>query len=337
VLRDGIIFDIKELQENKRISEMSLSQITIVSLEQLVSKHHQYRKFKSLFNFKAAEHELRKVESDAPYKGYGVSRVFKCLLLQFMEDISDRELERYLSDSNAAKWFCDFELQESTPDHTVFSKVRKKIGTNLLSKIFAIFRDQLRSQGYMSEVFTFVDASHLISKAKLWEERDKARKQKFEKLNNEVLPKVARDKQARIGCKGGSKFWYGYKKHVSVDIQSGLINKVAVTPANVTDAQGFKHVCPSSGASYADKGYCTAPATNAARAKGVHLAAIKKNNMRGKNFDLDRYYTKIRSPFERVFSQDNKRLRYVGIAKNQFSEFMNAICFNLKRLIVLTA
>jgi transposase, IS5 family len=73
-----------------------------------------------------------------------------------------------------------------------------------------------------------------------------------------------------------------------MDIQSGLINKVAVTPANVTDVQGFKHVCLSNGASYADKGYCAAPAKNAARAKGVHLAAIKKNNMIGKNFDLDK-------------------------------------------------
>jgi transposase, IS5 family len=89
----------------------------------------------------------------------------------------------------------------------------------------------------MSEVFTFVDASHLISKANLWEERDEARKQKYEKLNNEVLPEVAHDKQAKIGCKGGSKFWYGYKKHVSVDMQSGLINKIAVTPANITDAK----------------------------------------------------------------------------------------------------
>jgi IS5 family transposase len=67
----------------------------------------------------------------------------------------------------------------------------------------------------------------------------------------------------------------------------------------------------------------------------VHLCAIKKNNMRDKNFDLDRYYTFIRSPFERVFSQANKRLRYIGIAKNQFAEFMNAICFNLKRLTVI--
>src|SRR5215469_13355187 len=88
------------------------------------------------------------------------------------------ELERYLSDSNAAKWFCDFDLTEATPDYSVFSKVRTKIGTNMLSKIFRLFREQLRSKGYMSEVFTFVDASHLISKANLWEERDEARKQR---------------------------------------------------------------------------------------------------------------------------------------------------------------
>ena len=314
---------------------MSLNQITMVSLEELVSQKHQYRKFKGLFNFKEIEDELKSIESKANYKGYGVDRLFKCLLLQFMEDLSDRELERYLGDSTAAKWFCDFSLTEPTPDHTVFSKMRTKIGASKLSKIFGIFRDQLRTKGYMSEVFTFVDASHLISKANLWIERDEARKQKYEKLNNETLPKVAHDKQARIGCKGGNKFWYGYKKHVSVDMQSGLINKVAITPANITDAQGFKRVCPNQGAVYADKGYCTLPAKLAAIAKGVHLGAIKKNNMKDKNFDLDKYYTRIRSPFERVFSQDNKRVRYAGIAKNQFATFMNAICFNLKRLCVL--
>ena len=316
---------------------MSATQMTIISLEELVAKEHQYRKFKELFDFSIVDKELADIESPANYKGYGVARIFKCLLLQFMEDLSDRELERYLSDSNAAKWFCEFNLTENSPDHTVFSKIRPKIGTEKLAQIFALFRDQLKAQGYMSEVFTFVDASHLISKANLRQERDEARQKKYEKLNNEVLAKVAYDKQARIGCKGGNKFWYGYKKHVSVDIQSGLINKVAVTAANVTDAKGFKHVMPSQGAAYADKGYCTKPATQAARRKGVHLAAVKKNNMLEKDHNLDSYYTKIRAPFERVFSQDNKRVRYIGIAKNQFSEVMRAICFNLKRLCVITA
>ena len=105
-----------------------------------------------MFDFTAAAEELKSVESPANYKGYGVLRLFKCLLLQFMEDLSDRELERYLSDSNAAKWFCDFDLTEAIPDYSVFSKLRAKIGTNLLSKIFISFRDQLRSQGYIKQI-----------------------------------------------------------------------------------------------------------------------------------------------------------------------------------------
>ena len=254
-----------------------------------------------------------------------------------MEDISDRELERYIQENNAAKWFCNFGLTERTPDHSVFSRVRKRIGTNKLSQIFSLLKDQLKEQRLMSEVFTFVDASHLIAKANLWEERDAVIKKKYDKLNNETLPKVAKDKQAKIGCKGSNKYWYGYKTHKSVDMQSGLINKVAITPANVTDNKGFKHVCPNGGAAFADKGYCLEDSQRAAKIKNVHLVAIKKNNMKDKNKDLDRWVSKIRSPYERVFSKDNKRVRYVGIAKNQFAEFMKAICFNLRRVTVIKA
>jgi len=49
-------------------------------------------------------------------------------------------LERYLNDSNAAKWFSGFELMEKTPGCTVFCKRRQKIGTKKLSQIFALLR-----------------------------------------------------------------------------------------------------------------------------------------------------------------------------------------------------
>ena len=90
-----------------------------------------------------------------------------------------------------------------------------------------------------------MDTSHLIAKANLWEERDFAIKKKYDKLNNNSLAKVAKDKQVKISCKGLNKYWYGYKKHKSVDMQSGLINKVSVTQSNVTDNKGFKQVLRS--------------------------------------------------------------------------------------------
>lgn len=312
-----------------------MHQVEMISLNDLVPASHNYRQFVSIWQFKDIDEVLKKLEKDNPHKGYGLLRLFKCLLLQFMEDLSDRELQRYLQENNAAKWFCEFSLAEETPDYSVFSRMRKRLGTKCLSDIFASLRDQLKAQGLINEVFSFIDASHLISKANLWKERDDAIKKKYDKLNNDILPKVAADKQARIGCKGNAKYWYGYKKHASVDMQSGLINKVAITPANVTDAQGMKHVCPDSGGIYADKGYCTKPAVVAAAQKNCHLRAIKKNNMKDKNKEQDRWFSHLRSPYERVFSHQSKRVRYHGVAKNQFAEFMKAICFNLKRLLIL--
>ena len=132
---------------------------------------------------------------------------------------------------------------------------------------------------------------------------------------------------------GKKKFWYGFKKHVAVDMQSGMITKVAVTPANVTDADGVRHVLPKSGAVAGDKGYVGAIREMLRR--GLHPMVIKRKNMKDKNADLDRWITKLRCPYERTFSKQNKRVRYKGVVKNQGAEFMYAIAYNFRRLLAL--
>ena len=107
----------------------------MISLEELVPLTHQYRKFINVFNFAKICHHLKSAEKDTNYKGYGVERLFKCLLLQFLEDVSDRKLERLLQKNTAAKWFCSFGLCDQMPDFSVFSHARNRIGTNSLSKI----------------------------------------------------------------------------------------------------------------------------------------------------------------------------------------------------------
>ncbi|MFC1659827.1 transposase [Pseudomonadota bacterium] len=314
---------------------MSSHQIEMITLEELVSDNHIYRRFKESWDFSDIKTELEKIEINLDYIGFGIFRLFLCSLIQFTEDLSDREMEKYLTDCNSTKWFCGFSLIEKTPNYRVFTNTRRRIGTKRLSKIFNILRDQLKAKGYMNEIFTFIDASHLISKAALWKERDEAIKKKYEKFNNEVLPKFTKDKQANFGCKGGNKFWYGFKKHASVDMQSGMINKVAITQASTIDSKGMKHVVPSQGAVHADKGYCDINAKKVAAKRSLHLAAIKKNNMKDKNRDLDKWYSRLRAPYERIFSKTNHRVRYRGIEKNQFTAFMESIAHNLKRTIVL--
>lgn len=311
-------------------------QVEMVSLDQLVSSDHYYRKLRALVDFnKLLKPMERDLTSHLGPNGYGLTTLFCALLLQFTEDLSDRELERYLQENNAAKWFCGLGLSAKSPSFTLFGKFRKRIGTSRLSKCFQQVNKSLAGDGHLKNLFTFVDSSHLVAKNQLWEERDKAIAKKYDRLNNEVLPQVAVDKQARIGCKGKKKYWHGYKKHVSVDMQSGMIKKIAVTPANVPDGQALARVCPRQSSVYADKGYCGASAGEIMAQRACHNAAIKRNNMRDKDKRRDRWFSKLRAPYERVFTFLSQRCRYRGVVKNQFHMLIEALCFNLKRVISL--
>ena len=61
----------------------------MVTLDQLISSDHNYRKFKQLWNFEEIKNEIEKIETNnkSPYNGYGIFRLFLCLLIQFMEDL----------------------------------------------------------------------------------------------------------------------------------------------------------------------------------------------------------------------------------------------------------
>ncbi len=68
-----------------------------------------------------------------------------------------------------------------------------------------------------------------ISKVGFGKSVDKAIELKLESLDNKTLEKVSADKDAKFGAKSKDKIWYGYKQHTSVNMHSGMINKVAIT------------------------------------------------------------------------------------------------------------
>ena len=307
----------------------------LLSLDDLIPKDHPYRHLDQLLSFSKLSAPYQHLYSVRGPKARGVEFGLRALVLQFIEDLSDREMERYLQENNAGQWFCELALGEKAPDHSYFGDFRKRLGTTRLMDIFSHVRDSLKHMGLIREVFTFVDASQLVSKLTTWDGRDKAIKIGLEKFNNDTASKVAADKQARFGCKGNKKYWFGYKEHVSVDMQSGLINKVAATSAEVTDAEGVSHVCPKDGAVFGDKGYCVDPAKTTLKRKGCHDATIKKTNMKGKDRRKDGWLSAMRSPYERVFAHRNKRVRYRGLEKVQFQVGIRALAFNLKRVMAL--
>ena len=304
-------------------------------LNLVVSKDHPLRKVNALISFKSLAYLIKDCTSETGRHGFGLEVALRCLFLQFYFDLSDREMEREMRDSIAMRWFCSFEISTITPDHTFFSRMRKLIGTKRMGKVFRRINEKAKEAGMIGDVFSFADSSAIETKQTTWEERDKAKDNGDDDLNNKNIGNYSADKDARFGCKGKNKFWFGYKRHACADMRQGIITRLAVTPANVSDQEGFSRICPNGGMVFADKAYGLKPAQDVMKARGCHSGAILKNNMKEKNKYKDKWISKVRAPFEGIFSKDEDRARYRGIAKVQMQGFLDAIVHNVKRMVAV--
>ena len=385
--------------ENKQID------FTDEMLERLVIEQHPYRKIKKMINFEKLLKPLESLYASKGMPGEPIERGFKCLLIQYWENLSDRELERYVRENLPMRWFCGYKLDEGTPDHSYFGKLRTRIGVEKISELFNQIVKGLETRGYVGNIFHFVDASSLMSRINLWEARDRALADKEnqekddtgkKKLNNKNAYRYSSDPDARFGCKGKKNFWFGYKRHVRVDMRQGIITKVAVTSANVGDHRAFltENLCPKQGMVFLDKGtvavspfrgillkivilseakdlhencyfkrtfgdsspsvqndisgkngvcrhshkgYDTDEINTSITKIGCANAGIKKNNRANKNKYLDRWRSRVRMPYENVFRYQPKFTRYRKKRWVDFQVLMEAIAYNLKRLITIDA
>jgi transposase len=103
-----------------------------LNLNDLVADDHSYRRLDSLISFSKLSASFQSIYSDKGPKGRGVEFGVRALVLQFMEDLSDREMERYLQENNAGKWFCELSLSEQSPDHSYFGDFRKRLGDDVV-------------------------------------------------------------------------------------------------------------------------------------------------------------------------------------------------------------
>ena len=71
-----------------------------------VRKDHPYRKILDIIDLRKRCIPLQKHNRNPQAQhGYRIVPLFKALLLQFIEELSDRELPRFLEENNAAKYF----------------------------------------------------------------------------------------------------------------------------------------------------------------------------------------------------------------------------------------
>ena len=304
-------------------------------IEKIVKSNHAFRKLNQIIDFETLISPYRNLYSGIGAEGIDVVKGFKALLIQFWEDYSDREMEKVLEENVAVKWFCGFHLLEKTPDHSYFGRLRSRIGTEKIADIFNSVNQNLRDKGLFGDVFKFIDASSIVTKTALWKERDKAIADGEEKLNNSNVKNYAADKDARWGAKSKNNIWFGYKRHHNADMRYGLIDKLAVTPANAPDPNALEEIVTKNTMIFMDKIYDQRKSYQTLKANNCHSGIIMKNNNKAKNKYLDRWKSKTRMPFEGTFSKLRKRAKFRGQVKVLFQCFAEAICHNLKKAVII--
>ena len=299
----------------------------------IIDVHHPFKRINDIIDFSTLVAPMRATYSTMGAHGIDVEKGVRALLIQFWEDYSDRNMEKALRENLAVRWFCGFGLTDPTPDYSYFSKLRKRIGTKRIATMFKEINTTLETHGLFGNVFTFIDASTIITKATLWEERDRALADGEKKLNNSNVHKYAADSDAKWGAKSKNNIWFGHKRHCAVDMRYGLITKTAVTDASVPDFKVVKQILPNQGAVFMDKLYDTNFTNKLVQAYNCHVATVQKDTRTHRNKELNTWRSQTRMPFEHVFSKLNRRARYRGHAKVTMQSFMQAMVHNLKKAL----
>ncbi|MBI2092560.1 MAG: transposase, partial [Deltaproteobacteria bacterium] len=133
--------------------------------ERIIPSDHILRKLDEVIDFK----EINKMVKDLYCKDNGrpchePAMLFKMIFLQFMYDISDREIEEQVRYNMAYKWFVGMSADEHSPDHSTLSVFRERLGAERFQKIFNWVVEEARAKGFVNERLHVIDSTHTLAK-----------------------------------------------------------------------------------------------------------------------------------------------------------------------------
>jgi IS5 family transposase len=228
-------------------------------------------------------------------------QIMKILFLQALYNLSDPQLEYQLCDRLSFRHFTG--IQEEVPDFTTIWKIRNKLKKRGIDvEIWEELQDQLDEQGFEIESGTIQDAAFIHSDVgKKRHHKEKKAKKNEENGSREELPSSSQiDRDASFSIKNG-QVHHGYKDHVKVDIDHGLVRDFYVTTASVHDSE-IDLATEGDVAMYRDKGYFGVPILAEGVLDKTMKRATRKRKLNGGEQNRNRCIARIRSPGERVFS-----------------------------------
>lgn len=171
-------------------------------------------------------------------KPYDLELMLRLYLLQNLYNLSDEATVAEAIDSRAFSDFCGLESSNQVPDGDTLGRFRNILIRNgLPEQLFAQVVRLLQEKGLLLKKGTIVDSTIIAAPS-----------------STKNLKKQ-RDPDAHQ-VKKGNTWHFGYKAHIGVDKDSGLVHTIGVTAANVHDVtMTAKLLTGEETVVYGDSGY----------------------------------------------------------------------------------
>ena len=262
-------------------------------------------------DFTAAEERVAATYRHGGRPACRVAVLLRVMILQHLYGLSDPQAEEQLKDRLSFQKFVQLDAHERVPDETTICRFRQRlIECGLHEELLGLLNAQLEARGYLVKRVTLVDAT-LVESSRKRPDAQAAREGR------------APDADASYTRKYHQSF-YGYKAHIS------------------SDGEVFTRIAPAdTGIIYADKAYDTKINQAWLRAHGIRNGILKKEahhiQLTAKDRENNQRKGLVRRQIERIFAhlkkwQHHRRVRYLGLVRNQLELTLKAVAYNLKRL-----
>ena len=239
-------------------------------------------------------------------KPYGIELMLRLYVLQNLYTLSDEGTVAEVIDSRAFSDFCGVDSSNQVPDGDTLGRFRNLLIRNgIQEKLFANVAEILQKRGLLLKKGTIVDST-LISAPSSTKNREKKR-----------------DPEAH-STKKGKNYYFGYKAHIRVDKDTGLVHTMKVTAANVHDVTVTAQLLTGDEETvYGDSGYLGADKREDAvvrNKKGKKIrykinhrpSQVKKASAhsKGQIKRREREKSSVRAKVEHVFAVVKNRFHY---------------------------
>lgn len=290
--------------------------------------------------------------------------MFKVLILQTQNNLSDERTEFYLRDRLTWMRFLGLGLGEAVPDaNTIWTFREALTKAGAIARLFELFDRELRAQGYLAMSGQLVDAS-IVAAPK--QRNTQAEKQA---IREGRVPEDWQDRRAKLRQKDRDARWtvkttkaksregetpmvdlaipaFGYQNHISTDRRHRLIRRWLVTDAAAhAGARLADLLDPGNTASgvWADTGYRSKKNEDLLSQRmlvsHIHRKKPAGRPMPARTARANARKSAVRAHIEHVFAEQKARLglfvRTIGLARATTKIGLANLVTNMRRLLWL--